>query len=305
MLSAQEVAWIIYTVFFAVLSIILAARCCHNLLLLPFVLFGLLTSIALIVMLSAHYGFTLTSDWSSKSLVLNVLPVISILVLLGIMEAQILFIRHVAAALYNRERWRSIYLRDSEKSEGFPRAQERHSLRPWNYWTSVIVLLVYAIIIVCCIVIQISTSTVQSVAMPICITILWILTIINCFVIWKSSRFGNVRQNRDDLFFLRIVPLLFSMSMMGMCLLGWIRYGAGDDYHISIWILLESLFVYLPLILLLVMCIHVRKFKTMGRQYPNQYSQRTMSDISFVTRKLTEDEVNKRFSHPPSSYYPH
>ncbi|RCH99320.1 hypothetical protein CU098_011247 [Rhizopus stolonifer] len=302
MLSIQETAWIIYTIFFATISILLAARSRHHLLLIPFVLFGLLTSIALIVMLAGHYDILLESSWSDKSLVLNVLPVISLLVLLGIMEAQILFIRHVSAALYNRDRWRSIYMRDSEKPEGFPAGQESHPLRPWNYWASLVILAIYSVIVLCCILIQVLDST--SLGMPVCISLLWVLSTIDSFVVWKSSTFGNVRQNRDDLLFLRIVPLLFSLSMMGMCLLGWLHY-AEADYSISVWILLESLFVYLPLLLVLVMCIHARKFKAMGRQYPNQHTQRLSREISFVTKRLTEEEVNSKYVRPPSSYYPH
>ncbi|KAI9281802.1 hypothetical protein BY458DRAFT_498024 [Sporodiniella umbellata] len=298
MLSSQEVAWIVYTIFFAIVSIALAVRCRHHLMLLPFVLFGSLTSVAFIVMLGGHYSTSLDSVWSSQSLVLNILPVISLLVLLGIMEAQVLFIKHVSAALYNRDRWRSIYMRDSEKSEGFPAGQISHPLRPWNYWASLIVMTVYSMVVLCCVLFQVLET---PLAIPICTTLLCVLSIVESMVAWKSSTFGNIRQNKDDLIFLRGVPLLFSLSMMGMTLLNWL-HTVSTGYSDSVWILLESVCVYLPLLILLVMCIHARKFKAMGRQYQNQHTQALSREISFVTKRLTEDEVNRQFIRPPSSY---
>ncbi|CEG66135.1 hypothetical protein RMATCC62417_02769 [Rhizopus microsporus] len=309
MLTAQEIAWVIYAIFFTALSLALVIRSRHHVLLLPFVLFSILTSIALIAMLSAHYNYILAETWASKSLALNILPVISLLVFLGIMEAQILFIRQVATALNNRERWRSIYLRDSEKQEGFPVRQRKQSLHPWNYWTSITILIIYALVVLCCIILQLLAFRMSSVktrdlGMAICITILFILSSTNCIVIWNSSASSTIRQNRDDTLFLRCVPVLFSMALAGTCILAWIHYGA-FGYPLAAWILIESLLVYLPFILILCMSIHVRKFKSMGRQYPNQYSPKTIREISFVTKRLTAEEVNQKYAYPPPSYYPY
>ncbi|KAI8886032.1 hypothetical protein K501DRAFT_283952 [Backusella circina FSU 941] len=341
MLSGQEIAWIVYAILFIGITLVLAFRCKSNLLLLPFGLFGVILSAGLIYQLSDRSSVPETEDastflyWTGRSFVHDLLPIISILIFFGIMEAQLVFIKHMAVAIYNRDRWGSIYLRDPEKSQGFTRTsfasnQKKRSLRPWYYWASLTVTLFYFLMIVCLVIIQIVSSSAfnKDQAIAICTTVLFVLSWLNIAIIWNSSNGAStnhirmLRRNRDDLLFLRLAPILFNIAMAGIMVMNWVYYHSGNaniTLSIAGWISMESILVYLPLFLFLIMCVHVRNIQTMGRQYPVEtpqtfrrqkrewkqtHSYQTVTDMESVAKKLSEDEVSKIATPPAASYQP-
>ncbi|CAO3628665.1 unnamed protein product [Mucor hiemalis] len=343
MLSQQESAWAVYAAIFLLFTIFLSLRCRKNLLLIPFVVFGMLVTIGTICLLAAHSGawnsvsaamasaasthqaFILNRYWQGKSLSLSLLPSASILLLVGIMEAQLIFIRHMAIALHNREHWGSIYLRDPEKSRGFVSSaqqnKKKRSLRPWTYWTSLVILVLYMVVGVCTVIVQtnVSMESGKDLGVAICASILCFLSLLNVYVVWSScnssaNHIRTIRQNRDDLKFLRFTPVLFSALMVGVMTLSWIYY-AVSNIPMSVWIVIESFTVYVPLLFIMTLCIYTSKIQTMGRQYPIEaaqkpkfqhlYSNQTMKDMEFVTKKLSQAEVTQQVHTPSPALYSH
>ncbi|KAF1799672.1 hypothetical protein V8B55DRAFT_1540413 [Mucor lusitanicus] len=320
MLSAQENAWCVYTALFLFFSIILTYRCRHNVLLIPFAIFGMLMSVGNICLLAAHYGETSVSvNWVSKSLVLSLLPAASVLVFLGIMEAQLIFIRHIATAIHNRDHWGSLYLREPEKRK--PSSNKKHPARPWTYYTSLVSLALYTLLAVSSVILLAAATSVaqKKIGSAVCVTLMLLVVCFNTLVIMSYSKSTNhvrlIRRNRDDMLFLKVTPILFSVCMAGMTALSWI-YCLHDDpmtISITLWIVLESFVVYLPLIAILIMCIYTGKIKKIGRQYRietdqrsfnDQYSYKTVTDIESVTKKLSQEESNKLACPPPPAYQP-
>ncbi|CEP12561.1 hypothetical protein [Parasitella parasitica] len=321
MLSAQENAWCVYTALFLFFSIILTYRCRNNILLIPFAIFGMLMTGGNIYLLAVRYGATKTSvDWASKSFALSLLPAASVLVFLGIMEAQLIFIRNITTAIQNRDHWGSLYLRDPEKRHP---VTKKKKVRPWTYYISLAALAVYMLLAVCSIILlgTASFSTVKKIGSAVCITLMLVVVCFNTVVIMAYSRATNhvrlIRRNRDDLLFIQITPILFSICVVGMATLSWIYCFYADPMAIPItlWIVLESLLVYLPLIAILIMCIHTGKIKKMGRQYRieteqrsfnDQYSYKNVSNVECAANndKLKREETFRISGPPPPAYQP-
>lgn len=319
MLSAQENAWCVYTALFLFFSIILTCRCRNNILLIPFAIFGMLMAIGNICLLAAHYGETSVSvNWVSKSLVLSLLPAASVLVFLDIMEAQLIFIRHITTAIHNRDHWGSLYLREPEKKKSA--GNNKKKARPWTYYTSLVSLAVYTLVAICSVILlTISSSTTEKkIGAAICVTLMFLIACFNTLVVISYTRSTRhvrlIRRNRDDMLFLKVTPILFSICMAGMAILSWIYcFNEPMTISITLWIVLESFIVYLPLIAILIMCIHTGKIKKMGRQYRietdqrsfnDQYSYKTVNDIESVTKKISQEESNKLACPPPPAYQP-
>ncbi|KAI8062315.1 uncharacterized protein B0P05DRAFT_556521 [Gilbertella persicaria] len=329
MLSKQEEAWAVYAAIFLFFTIILTLRCRNNVFLIPFAVFGFLVTLGSIFLTTYRKDYTtaLASGnmagasedhyWISKSLVLSFLPAASVLVFGGIMEAQLIFIRHIAAAIYNRDHWGSMYLRDPEKQRQPPR-KKTPSLRPWNYWTSLLLLVLFTLIALCSVLIETIipvSETSKNLSIAICTTVLCVIAWSNVSLIWYTSSLSikhirMIRQNRDDMLFLRITPILFSISLMGMVLLTWL-YFASVTIPLPAWILLESLLVYCPLAGILVMCIYTGKIKKMGRQYGAEPAQRSFNNtppkyatVVPETESSSEDEKKGTTSPPPPAYQP-
>ncbi|KAG2199090.1 hypothetical protein INT47_005094 [Mucor saturninus] len=336
--SPQEKVWIMYAVLLACLNLYLTLRIRKNLLLIPFLVFGVLVTIGTICLLANNSGvFQSASNsvnpvfigdryWQDQSLSLSVLPTASVLLLFGIMEAQLIFIRHMAVAIHNRDHWGSIYLRDPEKSQGFLTAQKKKksSLRPWTYWASLILMVLYLCTAICSFVIQTMDHDTKGLGVAVCVSVLCLLACFNVGVILFScnssaNHIRTIRKNRDDLMFLRFTPVLFLVLMMGMTVISWVSYLQIDGINMAAWISIETLTVYLPLMLILIMCIYTGKIQTMGRQYPievaqqqqnkrvypqkQMYSYQTVRDMETVTKKLSFYEVNKVIPTPPPATY--
>ncbi|GAA5797697.1 hypothetical protein HPULCUR_003089 [Helicostylum pulchrum] len=343
-LSLQEKMWAVYTALFIVLNVYLGFRIRKNILLIPFLVFGLMVTIGTICLLSANASkyplfktarelaasqqqvFNETHYWQSQSLALTILPASSLLILVGIMEAQLIYIRHMAVAIHNRDHWGSIYLRDPEKSQGFISAQKKKtSLRPWTYWTSLVLMILYFLGCISTIVVQTTDHNNKELGVAICVSILCFLGCFNAGVIWCScnsttNHIRTIRNNRDDLMFLRFTPILFSVFMMGVTSISWVYYLG--NFSMTGWILLESFSIYLPFMFILIMCIYTGKIQTMGRQYPievaqrkpqrkmypqkRDYSYQTVKDMETVTKKLSYYEVDRKITTPPpATYHPH
>ncbi|KAI9350382.1 hypothetical protein BD770DRAFT_445936 [Pilaira anomala] len=342
-LSPQEKVWAVYTALLIVLNFYLGFRIRKNILLIPFLVFGLAVTIGTISILAANSGeyptyktakelaieenrvFDETNHWQSQSLTISILPASSVLVLLGIMEAQLIYIRHMAIAIHNRDHWGSIYLRDPEKSQGFIAAQKKKTgLRPWTYWISLVLMILYSIVCIGTIVVQTTNHIYKSLGVAICVSILCFLACFNAGLIWCSSNstsnhIRTIRNNRDDLMFLRFTPVLFAVFMSGITGICWAYYIGGIS--MIAWILLETFTIYLPLMFILIMCIYTGKIQTMGRQYPievaqkkpkkkshqqkKEYNYTTVKDMESVTKKLSHYQVNKQITTPPpATYYP-
>jgi hypothetical protein len=311
MLSPQEDAWAVYAALFLFFTIILTLRCRNNLLLIPFSVFGMVIAIGNICLLATDSSspetiaaaaeeaslmnrvFSIDHYWISKSLVLNVFPAASLLVFLGIMEAQLVYIRHIAAAIYNRDHWGSLYLRDPEKKKPTPKA----SLRPWTYWTCLILLALYTVIAVCSVVV-LTTIFDPAIGTAICVSLLCCLAWTNtALVMWYTSTTHHarmIRQNRGDVLFLRFTPILFSVCTAGMTALTWMYCFVPFD--LTLWVVLESVLVYLPLLVIMIMCIYTGKIKKMGRQYRVETEQRSFnSSYSYksVSKKISEEETKQ------------
>lgn len=314
MLGQQQDAWAVYAAFFLLFTLFLTFRCRHNLYLLPFVIFGLMVSIfdiCLIVANNFDSGlYTTDRYWINKSLVLNLLPTISLLIFLGIIESQLIFIRHISSAIESRT---SLYLRDPPEKL---KQQQQQKKRPRTYWLCMLSLLLYTILAFVNLLLFL-TRTYEVVGVAICVSLMFVVVCFNTAGILSFTRETTtnhirfIRRNRGDLFFLRVTPLLFSLCMGGMMMLSWV-YVSTVAISAAGWIVLESLFVYLPLLCILMMCIQVNKFKKMGRQYrmeedQKSYNHRTFSynttrDIESVTRKLSEEESSK-VTYPPLPVY--
>lgn len=304
MLSQQESAWAVYASTFLFFTIFLTLRCRKNFLLIPFVIFGMILAIGTICLLAAHFNYFKNNNnqqeefqesssdryWQSKSLAIGLLPASSILILMGIMEAQMIYIRHMAIAMNNRDHWGSIYLRDPEKSKGFlQQHKKKSSLRPWTYWCSLVVSTLYLVVVIICVIIQ--TTTHNNLAVSLCITLLTLLACFNLVIVFSATkqRRKTIRQNRDDLLFLRMTPIWFTLFMIGMMMLSWI-YTSGVVIPLAAWIVLESFCTYLPLVVIFVMCIYTGKIQTMGRQYPIEAAQQREYSYKYVQSKVSHYE---------------
>lgn len=311
MLSQQESAWAVYASFFLFSTIILTLRCRYNLHLIPFSVFGMLIAIGNILLLvtgpnstasiataartasSLNQDFTIDHYWISKSLVLSVLPTASILVFLGIMKAQLVYICHIAAALYNRDHWGSLYLRDPEKKK----PASKTSLRPWTYWTCLVLFALYTIVAVGCVIV-LTTSFNRDIGIAICTLLLCCLACGNAALVMRYTSTTHharmIRQNRGDVLFLRFTPILFSICMAGMSILSWLYCFV--PLNLTLWIVLESVLVYLPLVVIMMMCIYTGKIKKMGRQYRVETEQRSFnSSYSYktISKKIGEEETKQ------------
>ncbi|KAI8989421.1 hypothetical protein BDB01DRAFT_833537 [Pilobolus umbonatus] len=335
MLSKQPIAWVIYAIAFLLSVTVLLFRWRNNLLLTPFILYGGSMAASLIYLLVTHSNNNISLDtfWVSKSLVFTTLPTLSAFLFIGIMEAQLMFIQHISIAIYNRDRWGSIYLRDPEKSQGFiptsfTQNEQKKRLRPWGYIISIVLAVLYIMTAFICIIIELLTNVLtpfqRQTGISVCISIMCAISCINLCVIGysykklsqSSGHIRMIRHNRDDMLFLRMAPLLLVLSNITITCLCW-SYYMGTSPSLSVWIGIESVLVYLPILLIFIMCMYARRIKYFGRQYPievkqniqserkrknrelTRYSVDKIEEIERITRLLSNEETNRRLSTPP------
>jgi uncharacterized protein (DUF983 family) len=96
-----------------------------------------------------------------------------------------------------------------------------------------------------------------------------------------------LRRNRDDLLFLHLAPSLFNIAMAGI-IVYYNSMNANMSLSIAGWISMESILVYLPLFLFLIMCVHVGNIQTIGHQYPVETPQ-TFRRTILIKQSLTWD----------------
>lgn len=326
MLSPQVEAWAVHAAIFLFFTIILTLRCRNNVFLIPFTLFGFLVTIGSIFLATYRKGIETASSntnsiaeqqyWINNSLVLSFMPAASVLVFGGIMEAQLIYIRHIAAAIYNRDHWGSMYLRNAEKH--MPTKKQQPSLRPWTYWTSLLLLVLYTLVAIASVLVETVfgvSDRQKDLSIAICSTVLFCIASLNIGLVWYTSAISikhirMIRQNRDDMLFLRITPVLFAISLAGMVVLTWIHFAVAT-LPLAAWIVLESLLVHAPLVGVLVMCIYTGKIKKIGRQYGAEPAQRSFNSEPprYTLNKVGEVETSSEdekhsFAVPPPAYKP-
>lgn len=318
MLSQQEISWTVYAAIYLLFSALLICRCRHNYYLIPFILFSLLIAVGHLFLIGSHavstdamvnHNSAFSHIWISKSLVLSVLPALSFLVFLGIMESQLIFIRHITAAMQNRDYWGSLYLRQPEKKV-VPLTQQRKNTsqhKSWTYWFSLFTLFLYTLIAFISIILFLAIPDTQqkSLGVALCASLLLVVLCINTgamiFFTRKNAMHGAqlIRRNRDDLIFLRITPVFFTLGMAGTTILSWLYYAS--TLSSLGWILLESFLVHAPFLSVLLMCIHTGKFKKMGRQYRIEEDQKLYNPRTYLVVQQHHQEI----IYPPPPTYPY
>ncbi|KAI8377614.1 uncharacterized protein BYT42DRAFT_546277 [Radiomyces spectabilis] len=316
MLYSYESAWAAYCSFFILLSVALIWRCRSNLLLLPFIGFSIFATIGLIVAITRR---TYETHWIERSPVLYQWPVLSLLLFIGIIESQQVFFRHLALALYNRQRWGSLYVRDPEKAALYGR--KPGSARPWTYWFNLVFLTIYTAVVIVNLCLQLVILNKRgSLASAVCTTILAGLACINAILISSGSSLRAarhlrvLRKNRQDLLFLRATPILFTLVMAGIAVEGWLYVFDLDGTTTGGWIALETMIVILTM-MLLGMCLYVRKLHKLGQQYPmmdpmmeKRNSKRSLrhpqteKQITTMISRLSQDAADRVT--PPASRLP-
>ncbi|KAG0173446.1 hypothetical protein DFQ30_007931 [Apophysomyces sp. BC1015] len=327
MLNQQESAWAVYCAFFALLSFTLALRCRSNRLLWPFAVFSLLVFAGLVIVLTRHASeMTVDSNyWIIISPVINQLPFLSLVLFVGILETQLIFIRHLTIAVSNRNRWGSLYLQDPEKIADYGRPQQKlSSPRPWTYWANLVVLAIYtfATIAFLCVRFLQSDNPVRRQQQAVCTSIMALMAIVNAALIWIGSNLQSMkhlrmmRKNRHDVMFLRLSPILFAFSMTGAALCSWLSCGLIYTLSTPVWVVLETFVVYLPILVILSLCLFVRRLHQLGKQYPiesqHQYTikrqkslpEKTQSEVAKVVTKLGREASNRVIYPQPTAAPP-
>ncbi|KAI8975300.1 hypothetical protein BDF20DRAFT_914250 [Mycotypha africana] len=308
MLNAQEIVWIFYMALLFFFTAILIWRCRDKLHLIPFVIFGIIIIISLFYQLNVDdslnqvYTAPISTHlqqhyWSSKSLVFHTLPIISTLLFSGIVEAQLTYVRHLTAAT-NITNVRRLKI----------------------YWVLLMSFIAYILFASISFLIQfvIESSRQQRIYASVFVTMMFLSSTFNTatmlFYLYSihHSNHSYIRQKASDLFYLRTVPALLSIFTGGLVILNWLYCFASYRLPTLIWIVLETIFVYLPIVLLMATCIHCSKLrKRLGRQYSvqeqkkrysiNQPVPATMNNTAATTFEIAQAS---RTTVPPATYQP-
>ncbi|KAI9473617.1 MAG: hypothetical protein EXX96DRAFT_578669 [Benjaminiella poitrasii] len=328
MLNEQESAWAVYAAAFLFFTSILTYRCRHNILLLPFAVFGMVITIGSICLLAStiHHNDTSVldattqsleehNDLSSKELLtIGILPITSVLIFSGIVESQYVFIQRMTIAI-------------SAQSRELPNKQlfSRHDTLPYtrrpvcrSSWLSLLSLIIYSMLALSVILLLSISAEIPKSGLAICVTLMWATVCCNTILILQyTTQLGRakvrlIRRNRGDLVFLRLISLLFTFAASGMMALAWIYDStAASQFNPTAWIVLESVWIYLPLLVILVMCVRTGKHKmqTIGRQYGMDISshqvyhnEKISKDAEYVVKKISKKEANKLTTPLPNAY---
>lgn len=275
-MNQQESAWTIYTVVLLLLVFPLAYKSRYQLGLLPFLIFNILSAVALIVTLAGRYHSDTVLAWADRSPIINHMPVFSILMFAGIVEGQLIYCRHVTVALQNRDRWISLYGSEKSRQRRIDQQQQQQK-KKWPQWCHVSLLVVYiafAIALLCVrFTLEDDLASTRAI-MAGCIAGLAAVAAVHTIVSWSCLRGGGME--RSDMLFLRVAPLLFFVAMAGMALEAWLFYAmVGAHHFVSMvgWILLETSTVYLPISANLILCLFVQQLFHLDRQFQRRTEQ--------------------------------
>ncbi|KAI8150095.1 hypothetical protein BJV82DRAFT_662187 [Fennellomyces sp. T-0311] len=282
------------------LTTVLAVRCRNNLLLLPFIVFAVLSTISHLVMLARRYQSDSVILLADRSPIINHIPIFSLLLYAGVIEGQLVYIQHVNTAYQNRDRWSSLRdLEDPEKQQ----QQQQNSLRqkrPKKYWVSVCMLILYTCLVVALVCVRLLLndnlgSTRQI--MAICISALTLLSAITVAFVFLFVIPAKAIQ-RLDTCFLKVTSILFMISMIGMAAEAWLFYGmisTHETYSFTTigWIMFETCVVYLPMFAILTLCLFVRPIHHLGQQSNTVTEARS---LRFLRQRRAPDGPARRVS---------
>ncbi|KAI9259545.1 hypothetical protein BDA99DRAFT_560967 [Phascolomyces articulosus] len=290
MLTGEDIAWIIYSTILIMLSTVLAVRCRNNLLLLPFIVFAILSTISHLVMLSRRYQSDSVILLADRSPIINHIPIFSLLLYAALIECQLVYIQHINTSYQNHHQWNSLGDSDDPEKQQRQRQQQQqqdsheqqhpshqNSLirqkRPKKYWLNVCMLIVYTCLVVALVCVRLFLNDnlgSTRLIMALCISALALLASMNALFVYFAVIPPNAGLHHDACF-LKSTSILFSISMIGMAVEAWLFYGmieTHETYNFTVlgWIMFETCLVYLPMFAILVLCLFVRRIHLLGQQ---------------------------------------
>ncbi|KAI9312144.1 hypothetical protein BX666DRAFT_855366 [Dichotomocladium elegans] len=257
MFSAQDISWIVYTIIFLGCTVILVTRFRRNYLLSPFILFAVLSAIALLLMISRQYQGDSVVLLADRSVAINHMPIFSLLLYAGLVGCQLIYIQHVG-------RQGDI---DKEQRRLFFRLRNK----PAIFWVTFALLLLYSGIVATLVCVRVTMDDNISRTRHLMAGLVVALTALNAMNIAILFLCRPFLQHTRDILFLRTTATLHGIAMVGMSTAAWLFYSMVKSHHISHsitsigWIVLESLLVYLPIFVILVLSAIVGPIHQLGR----------------------------------------
>ena len=290
MLTGEDISWIIYSTILIILSTMLAVRCRNNILLLPFIVFAILSTISHLVMLSRQYQSDSVILLADRSPIINHIPIFSLLLYAALIECQLVYIQHINTAYQKcNHQWNNLEeqdLDDAEKQR--QRREEQKQLqqdsirrkKPKCYWINVFMLILYTCFVVALVCVRLFLNDnlgSTRLIMALCISALLTLAVVNVVFVYTAVIPPNVNL-RHDARFLQSTSILFTISMVGMTAEAWLFYGmieTHETYSFTTlgWIMFETCIVYLPMFAILSLCLFVRRIHLLGQQQSHTESE--------------------------------
>lgn len=235
----QDIAWTVYSTILLLILVLLVARCRHNMLLLPFILFTLMTLLALVISLARRYQGDAVLLIADRSPVVNHLPIFSLLLYAGMVECQLIQLAK------QQQQLSSIDPNDEQQ-------EEKRRINSWRQWAVLGLLLVYCGLTVAHVLIMLLLDDNLPLTREwLAITVSGLVGIALLTTIWFATRI-----KRDGIWVL-LLHALFLVFTVGLALAAWLLQDMIDQppHLVSMttrdWILMEALIVFLPLIILL------------------------------------------------------
>lgn len=282
MVSSQDTAWIVYTIVFILQGIVLGVRSRHNLLLLPFVVFTLLSAVGHIIMIERNYQGDTLVLLADRSVITNHMPIFSFLLYAGIIGCQLVCIQNSTTNhIQQKQQASSSKEVSSEKLQHriLFISRARLSRRPSMYWIVISHLLAYGCLVLAFICVRVTrdddlSATRRSLA-SLVTSMLGVIISNSVLLCWFTCCRHSIsiasrasKQHYYDIWLVRIIMLFYLIFMTGMATEAWLFYGMLENrhvnYHLSAgpgsWIALETSLVYLPIYLILGILVALRCF---------------------------------------------
>lgn len=285
MVTSQDTAWIVYTIVFILQGIVLGVRSRHNLLLLPFVVFTLLSAVGHIIMIERNYQGDTLVLLADRSVITNHMPIFSFLLYAGIIGCQLVCIQNSTANHVQQQPPSPSKDATSEKQQHriLFISRARLGRRPPMYWVIISHLLAYGGLVLAFICVRVTrdddlSATRRSLA-SLVTTMLGIIASNSALVYWFTFCRQSIsiatrtsKQHYYDTWLVRIIMLLYLIFMTGMATEAWLFYGMLENrhvnYHLSAgpgsWIALETTLVYLPIYIILCILVILRCFRQLS-----------------------------------------
>lgn len=288
MVTSQDTAWIVYTIVFILQGIVLGVRSRHNLLLLPFVVFTLLSAVGHIIMIERNYQGDTLVLLADRSVITNHMPIFSFLLYAGIIGCQLVCIQNSTANSHVQQQPPSPSSSKDATSE-----KQQHRLlfisrarlgrRPPMYWVIISHLLAYGCLVLAFICVRVTrdddlSATRRSLA-SLVTSMLGIIVSNSALLYWFTFCRQSIsiasrtsKQHYYDTWLVRIIMFLYLVFMTGMATEAWLFYGMLENrhvnYHLSAgpgsWIALETTLVYLPIYIILGILVILRCFRQLS-----------------------------------------